>query len=248
MNDLRSVIERLDDAISALSTGDLDAPAGEVCKAACELRLKLIEQLLKNRDMDLRAKAQDADVLARSDELKLKQHTLQREKWTNPLTVAVIVAALGLAGNFVNGFITNSNQASQFQNQMATEKIKLQNELIKEAIKPTSEKERAKSLVFFATNRLIELDATVVKALIVAAGTDKPVPGSSTTRFGGGETTALLDGFVNPDGKMDAGNERKLLDYMKANGLPPTIGTTSFIFGQPYEAARRAAVKNFGLN
>jgi hypothetical protein len=71
---------------------------------------------------------------------------------------------------------------------------------------------------------------------------------TSTTAFGADENSARLDAFVNPGGKMDTNNERKLLDYMQANGIARVTGTTSFIFGKPYEAARKDAVKHFGLN
>jgi hypothetical protein len=76
--------------------------------------------------------------------------------------------------------LANVNQGKQLENQRVTEKIKLQNDLINEAIKPPTEKERAKSLVFFATNRLIDLDPEVLKELIEGVGSDKPVPGSSS--------------------------------------------------------------------
>jgi hypothetical protein len=70
----------------------------------------------------------------------------------------------------------------------------------------------------------------------------------STTTFGPDEASAKLDAFVNPNGKMNAENERKLVAYMTANRVPPQTGTTSFIFGKEYESQRKDAVKHFGLN
>lgn len=70
----------------------------------------------------------------------------------------------------------------------------------------------------------------------------------STTSFGADENSARLDAFVNPGGRIDTQNERKLLDYMQANGVARTTGTTSFIFGKPFDSARKDAVKHFGLN
>lgn len=70
----------------------------------------------------------------------------------------------------------------------------------------------------------------------------------STTSFGADDNSARLDAFVNPGGKLHTENERKLLDYMAANGVARTTGTTSFIFGKPFDAARKDAVKHFGLN
>lgn len=69
----------------------------------------------------------------------------------------------------------------------------------------------------------------------------------STTSFGADDSSTRLDAFVNPKGKLDANNERRLLDYMEANGIPRTTGTTSFIYGKSYAAARKAAVRHFGL-
>lgn len=70
----------------------------------------------------------------------------------------------------------------------------------------------------------------------------------STTSFGADEDSARLDAFVNPGGNIDIANERKLLNYMAANGIARSVGTTSFIFGKLYEASRKDAVKHFGLN
>lgn len=69
----------------------------------------------------------------------------------------------------------------------------------------------------------------------------------SSVSFSQDEASNKLDAFVNPGGRIDQNNERRLLDYMQANGVARGIGTTSFIFGKPYEAARRDAAKHFGL-
>lgn len=70
----------------------------------------------------------------------------------------------------------------------------------------------------------------------------------STTSFGPDDSSARLDAFVNPGGRMSPDNERKLLDYMEANGIPRNTGTTSFIFGKQFQAARKDAARHFGLN
>lgn len=71
----------------------------------------------------------------------------------------------------------------------------------------------------------------------------------STTSYGADDNSARLDAFVNPSGNVNTGNERKLLDYMEANGIARTTGTTSFIFGKPFVEQRKDAVKHFfGLN
>lgn len=140
------------------------------------IRLKIAEQETLARELALKERAQFNDMQSRRRELALKKRAASLDKWANPLTVGVIVAALGLIGNFLNGVWGNYNQRSNPQN-----------DLIKEAIKSPSEQERAKSLVFFANSRLISLDPEVLKALVVAAGSPQPVPGSSSAA--GGDTS-----------------------------------------------------------
>jgi hypothetical protein len=138
------------------------------------------EARLKEVEVKYGLRLQIADQALRDREVRLKENASKIDRCANPLTVGIIVGALGLVGNFINGLWANVNQGKQLENQRVTEKIKLQNDLIKEAIKPPTEEERAKSLVFFATNRLIDLDPEVLKELIARAGSDKPVPGSSS--------------------------------------------------------------------
>jgi hypothetical protein len=68
----------------------------------------------------------------------------------------------------------------QLENQMRTEQVKLQNDLIKEALKAPQEQEWAKSLVFFANNHLIRLDSEALQSLMLVAGSPTPAPGSSS--------------------------------------------------------------------
>lgn len=124
---------------------------------------------------------QIADQSLRDRELGLKERTSRTDRWANPLTVAVMVGALGLVGNFINGIWSNQNQRAQLENQNAAERTKLENDLIKEAIKPAEEGERAKSLVFFAKNGLIHLESNALASLVKIAGSNSPVPGSSGT-------------------------------------------------------------------
>jgi len=112
---------------------------------------------------------QIADQSLRDRELRLKEDARKVDRWANPLVVGIFAGALGLVGTFVNGVISNRNQH-----------VQLENELIKEAIKPGTEQERAKSLVFFAKNGLITIADRSLDSLIKIAGSDQPVPGSST--------------------------------------------------------------------
>lgn len=116
-----------------------------------------------------RIRLQIADQALKEREIRLKEASAHIDRWANPLTVGIIAGALGLFANFANGLVSNFN-----------ERTKLQNELIKEATKPSSEQERAKSLVFFARNGLIKLDPEVVASLTQVAGSENPVPGSSS--------------------------------------------------------------------
>lgn len=111
---------------------------------------------------------QITDQSLRDRELRIKEGAGKIDRWTNPLVLGVFTGALGLLGTFVNGIVSNLNEG-----------VKLQNELIKEAIKPPTAKERANSLVFFAKNGLIELKKGTIESLVAIAGTDQPVPASS---------------------------------------------------------------------
>jgi hypothetical protein len=176
-----SSLVELASAIAALrSLPPSDAEERKAREAECAILIQLEEQQLLRRELVLKEQAQTADTEMRRVEFALKERTAQRDKWTNPLTVGVIVGSLGLMGNFANGLWNNLNQHEQLANQQRTEQIKLENDLIKEAIKPSTEEDRAKSLVFFAKNGLIRLAPSVVESLVKVAGTNDPVPGSST--------------------------------------------------------------------
>jgi cytoskeletal protein RodZ len=166
----------------ALSDSTDEAALNEIT-TKYTIRLQIAAQALSDRELRLKEETARAERILRDREIALKEQASKLDRWANPLTVGVLVAALGLVGNFVNGLWSNWNQRAQQENQQKTEKTKLENELIKEAIKPTSEQERAKSLAFFAKNGLITLDDKVVKSLIDTAGTEQPVPGSSTAIF-----------------------------------------------------------------
>jgi len=129
----------------------------------------ITEEHLKALETKYNILLQIADQQLRDRELRLKEDARRVDRWANPLVVGIFAGALGLVGTFVNGVISNRNQH-----------IQLENELIKEAIKPGTEQERAKSLVFFAKNGLISIADRSLDSLIKIAGSDQPVPGSST--------------------------------------------------------------------
>lgn len=180
------------------------------------IRLQILDQMLRNR------------------EIRLKEQASKRDRWANPLTVGVLAGALGLAGNFVNGLWANLNQGVQLQNQAETEKIKLQNDLMKEAIKPSTVEERAKSLVFFANNHLIRLDAEVVKSLEVIAGGAKPVPGSTAITASArsewsGQSGASGDPRTSADGiRAAAENFPKCIEEMRREAAAAGISRQTY--------------------
>jgi hypothetical protein len=87
---------------------------------------------------------------------------------------------------------------------------------------------------------MIEPRRAVVRPRVYIPGADGSAPLDD-------EISARLDAFVNPGGRMNPDNERRLLDYMEANGIARNTGTTSFIFGKQFQAARKDAAKHFGL-
>lgn len=158
--DLENVFKRFPELDNIHS----EEPRSEFCKIKYEIGLQIADQALRSR------------------EIGLKERASKVERWANPLTVGVLVAAFGLVGNFVNGFISNRNEATKLQNEEKIARVKLEIDLIKEAIKPSTEIGRANSLLFFANMKLITLDPSVTAALEKAAGTKEPVPGSSTVK------------------------------------------------------------------
>jgi|GEM_PF-2206921 N-acetylmuramoyl-L-alanine amidase. len=143
---------------------------------------EMSEAALKQLEIKYGIILQIADQSLKGRELDLKEKSSRTDRWANPLTVAVLVGALGLLGNFINGIWSNRNQRAQLENQNTAERIKLENDLIKEAIKPAEQTERAKSLVFFAKNDLIHLDPKTLASLEqIISGEGPVIPGSSAS-------------------------------------------------------------------
>jgi len=187
------------------------------------------ESALKELEIKYRLQLQLADYALKERELRLKEQSSRVGRWSNPLTVGVLVAALGFLGNVVNGFWANLNQRAQLKSQQKLESIRLQNDLIKEAIKSSTEAERAKSLVFFAKNRLISLNDEVIESLRKVAGTDLPVPGSSSVPYTpvAGSIIATPD-TINPSG----------VAYLKWNSVNATkVSITPGIGPVPIEGS-----------
>ncbi len=163
-----------------------DKPSGhdlrEIAAAFPELSpdTSMDEQARQNLETKYKILLQIADQSLRDRELRIKEGSSKTDRWANPLVVGIFAGAIGLAGTFVNGLISNNNQH-----------VQLENELIKEAIKPQSVEERAKSLVFFANNGLITLDKHSLASLVKIAGNSQPVPGSSAALPASTDTTSF---------------------------------------------------------
>src|SRR5262245_17838182 len=92
--DLNAQLADLAAAVTELRS--LPPPSDDARKnleAECSIRVRTIEQLLRDRELELREQAQSAESDIRRRELSLKETSSRLEKWRNPLTVGVIVAA-----------------------------------------------------------------------------------------------------------------------------------------------------------
>ena len=72
----------------------------------------------------------------------------------------------------------------------------------------------------------------------------------NTTSFGTDDASAKLNAFVNPGGRMNEINEKRLVAFIAAKGLTvggEPISTTQFIKSAEYAAQRREAVSALGL-
>lgn len=83
-----SSLTELAEAIAALrALPPSDAESRKAREAECAMLIQLQEQLLRDRELALKEQAQIVDTEMRRGELALKERTVQRDKWTNPLTV-----------------------------------------------------------------------------------------------------------------------------------------------------------------
>ena|SRR5271165_3821153 len=90
--------ELLADLTKSLADLRASPPIDDVTRknieSECTIRIKLLEQLLRNRELLLQERAQVEEKEIKNRELGLKENASHIEKWANPLTVGIIVAAL----------------------------------------------------------------------------------------------------------------------------------------------------------
>jgi hypothetical protein len=99
----------------------------------------------KKRELDLR----EREVKAKEDEVQVKKTELGRNRWTNPLVLALFGATVGLIGNI---WVEHANNKWA----KSTEQFKAQSSLILEAIKTGDTDKACKNLLFFVKLRLVD--------------------------------------------------------------------------------------------
>lgn len=99
---------------------------------------------LKVRELDLR----DRELAVREREIAAREKAAQESKWSNPLIIGLLAAALGLVGNALTTFF-NNRATKQLEDRRA------QSTLILEAIKTGKPAEACTNLVFFVKRGLI---------------------------------------------------------------------------------------------
>jgi hypothetical protein len=99
------------------------------------------------RIVELRLKRREIE--AKEREVAAKEIELNRSRWTNPMVIALLAAAAGLAGNIIVARVNNSNTQQ-------VERFHAQSNLIIEAIKTGDTEAACKNLVFFAGLNLID--------------------------------------------------------------------------------------------
>jgi len=110
-----------------------------------EVRLRQRELDIKSIEADAKTKEQERQV----EQLAFAQLEAQRNRWTNPLVVAVFAAAIAAAGNGVVAWLNGIEQRT-------IEQIKADQGLILESIKANSDPDKAAAnLRFLADTALI---------------------------------------------------------------------------------------------
>jgi hypothetical protein len=169
-------------------------------KWADEVRLR--EREIDARAIEATAKAREQENHA--DQVKFNQEEARRTKWTNPLVVAVLAAAVAGAGNafvaLINGQAQRRSEEAKLTGQIRTEQIKADQALILEAIKANSDPDKAAAnLTFFVETALIA-DEQRRKELQTFLKRRKP-----------GEGPALPSASPSPTERLERGCPRESL-------------------------------------
>lgn len=159
--------------------------------------LRFREEELKHKRSEL-----EQEYALRKQELLLKQDENKRARWNNPLTIAIVAAALAGFSNaavtFVNGYGQNSLQDDKQKDDFQLERSKAETARILEMIKTGDRDAAANNLEFLLQTGLIQ-DENVVEKLAAylenrppGGGTVLPVPASGTN-FDFVSSSALAD-------------------------------------------------------
>lgn len=160
-----------------------------------DLRLREIELNQKHRQIE-------QDHALRREELQLKQDENKRARWNNPLTIAIVAAALAGFSNaavtFVNGVQQNNLQNDKQKDDFQLERSKAETARILEMIKTGNRDTAASNLDFLLQTGLIQDEKVVeklaayLKNLPPGGGTVLPAPISGTS-FDFVASSALTD-------------------------------------------------------
>ena len=103
------------------------------------------EQVAKTRELDI----YEREVAAREREVAAKEGELKKSRWSNPVVIALLAGALGLAGNAIVAYLNN-------QNTRQVERMRSQSDLILEAIRTGSPEKACTNLVTFIGLGLVD--------------------------------------------------------------------------------------------
>ena len=148
-----------------------------------EMRLREQELEIKAREADIKAK----EVENASAQVTFTRDEARRNRWTNPLVVAVLAAAIAGAGNAIVALLNGYAQRE-------TEEIKEDQGLILEAIKANNDPDKAAvNLRFMADTALISNQKRRVEIQSYLK-TRKPGEGPALPSTGGLTASELLAG------------------------------------------------------
>jgi len=158
-------------------------------------------------------------------ELALRRDEQARSRWTNPLVVAILAAALAAVSNaviaVVNGKLQRALEASKRDAELAIEESKAESVRILEMIKTGETETAAKNLTFLLDTGLVTGTPRAVRLREFLAhrqpGTGPALP--APTRFGFEQTPALTSSVQDELQK----NLEKYIAYLDKMGFPSNI-------------------------
>ncbi len=125
--------------------------------------------LLMNGDSRRNEQLRNESLIFESEKLATKEIELRRSRWLNPITLGLIAATLGLAGNAFVAFLANRNSQD-------VERIRAQSNLVVDAIRTgTGNTDAAcKNLVFLVQLGLLDDSGSTIRNQCVKAPAGPP--------------------------------------------------------------------------